>query len=164
MIKGVLGMVVLPIWFDWLWAPGIFLALPALGLLDFLALGGILAAMHVENPWKRSRRVFFQVWICGFFADLAGAVFLLVLNACLHASDTLWSDLAIWRMLQTEEVRAFDSGISFLFVALAVLLSGVLIYFFHKMGVNDRLELPYEKQRPCALAFAALTAPYFFFF
>ena len=60
-------MVVLPIWFDWLWAPGIFLALPALGLLDFLALGGILAAMHVENPWKRSRRVFFQVWICGFF-------------------------------------------------------------------------------------------------
>ena len=107
---------------------------------------------------------FFRFGSAAFFADLAGAVFLLVLNACLHASDTLWSDLAIWRMLQTEEVRAFDSGISFLFVALAVLLSGVLIYFFHKMGVNDRLELPYEKQRPCALAFAALTAPYFFFF
>lgn len=156
-----------PVWFEWLWPPSIALALPAMLLADLLVLALTLVAMHAEQAWKKAYHVIWRVWICGFFAHFAGAIMLLVWNTTLRAEkpegDMPYFEMAVWRMLRSGEMDAFDNALSFVLVTLAVFLSGVLVYLFNKTFSLGRLDASYEQKRGCALVLAIATAPYYFY-
>jgi len=103
-----------------------------------------------QNTWK--------ICLAGFGADFIGALFLFFLMTLEAAFP---EDSAIAEALYGVAENPFSNVGSFLFVAAAILISGIIIYFLDR-GILKRNGLDEAQSKKSALWMAIITAPYLF--
>ena len=71
---------IFPVWLIWLMPPVLLLILPANFLWDLLVMVLTMRVLQVTDQKKMIQRVIIRVWLCGFLADLAGSVGLVLMS------------------------------------------------------------------------------------
>lgn len=143
---------ILPIWLLWMFPPAWLLVLPGNLLIDGAVLFLTLTALGCGERRARMRRLLPPFWICGFIADFAGVIWML-LGQLVSGLSGGWS-----------LYFPFAHPAAFAWTLGAVALSGVCIYGLDGFFLKGELSpLPEGSRRRVALAMAVFTAPWTFF-
>lgn len=152
-----------PLWMlvfypSWLW----LVLIPANYLLDRLVLRWSLRPRADRGLF--CRRHTWKICLAGFFGDLVGAVLLV---GVFLAGAWVSEGSALAPMLDDLVVgvgfNPFSSPAAFGIVALAVLISGLVLFLLDR-AILRRAGLDPAQAKKSALALAVITAPYLFFF
>ncbi len=152
--------VLLPIWLMIAFPLTWIVVLPANFLIDSAVL--LLAAKlcgekDLRGIWKRS---ILKVWIFGFVCDFAGAAFLL-LNQFVYGEGAFF-DWFYENITTPVMSNPFDGIFGVLTVLIAVLISGVCIYFADRRWAFKGAGLTAASEKRLALWLAVVTAPWTF--
>ena len=134
------------IWFpSWLW----LLLIPCNYLIDRLVLRWSLSGSEDRDRFCRCHC--WKICLAGFLADFVGSLLLFALYM-LFSSSEFGRALAF---------NAFSDPTAFLATALAILLSGALIFLLDRR-ILTKAGLEKERAKKSSLRLAAITAPYLF--
>ncbi len=153
---------IFPVWLIWLMPPVVLLILPANFLWDLLVTALTMRAFQVTDQKKKIRHVIVRVWLCGFLADLAGSVGLVLMSFVTPGRDFIGADWWYDKLMGPSVYNPLENPWAFLYVGLFILLSAVLIYVFNVRFCLKDAELEETKRKKLALSLAVFTAPYFF--
>ena len=146
--------VIFPIWFLLIFPVGWFLILPANFLIDSIVLLICYKVLDVARK-ENYKKAILKVWLCGFLADLIGA-------GLLFATQAPGSDWWYEYITGPVAYNPFDNIYALLYVCIAILLSGIVIYFFNRRFCLQKTGLNARQKHIVALALAIATAPYLF--
>ena len=147
----------LPIWLllfwpSWLW----LITIPVNYLIDRIVLRWSLGDMPEKGLFCRKHT--WKVCLAGFASDFAGMAILLVLFlTAANADSDIIEDIAYGVGFDP-----FSHVLSFLYVLLAVAVSGVLIFLLDRL-ILKKAGLDPEQAKRSALRLALITAPYLYF-
>lgn len=147
--------VMFPIWFLIMFPITWIIVLPANFVIDsivFLICTRLLRLTGIGQLYKRS---ILKIWLVGFASDFVGAGILFL---------TLDSSASWYEYLQSVSWNPFDNWYALLFVAFAVSVAGICIYFGNLKYSLRNIETSQRNKRIIALALAMLTAPYILFY
>ena len=150
--------ILFPIWLliflpSYLW----FLLIPANYLIDALVLWLSLrktAPLSYNDALKKT----WKIYLAGFAADLAGALFLLLISS-LDLNDWWWKNMQYSVMW-----NPFSSVLGFIVTLVGIIISATLIYFIDKRILSKMDIVPQDQISRVAMNFAVFTAPYLFLF
>ena len=149
--------VIFPVWMlafipvTWL------VVLPANFAIDLLVLRLAMGHLGLEDRKARAKTAILKVWLLGFAADIVGAAGMFAVN-WLDLVGEGWSDLAYHVCYQP-----FGHLGAFLWVAVCVAASAVLIWFFNNSFALKKSIPETEERHKTALVLAVVTAPWLFF-
>jgi len=144
---------IFPVWMLWVFPPLWLAVLPLNLLVDGLVLFLTLTALRRPDRKALLRALLVPMWLCGFLADLIGALWMYLGHERLLYQAGGWN---FYRPFQSPEVLAWTLA--------AVVLSGVCIYLFDRFGVKRGLTALSPRERHIiALTMALVTAPWTFF-
>lgn len=146
---------IFPMWgiyfFGLLFPPFLLLLLPANFLVDSIMLLVLFFLLKLPEKKMLYKKAIWKTWGFGFLADiLASGVFFAISEAFSDAFSHIKVNIYL----------PYSSLPAFLFVTMAVLLAGVLIYVFQRKFVLKKLALEEGQKKKLALGMAILTAPY----
>ena len=130
---------IFPIWFMWLYPQLWIYILLGNFLIDSVIYVISMFILKMENKLKLYKEHIFPIFIFGLVSDFFGSIFILILNA----------------------FGISVSGDDYLLIAIAVLVSAILIFVFNYVGTFN--ELNKRDRLVLSLIFAIITAPYTFF-
>ena len=144
---------IFPMWsiyfFGLLFPAFLLILLPANFIVDTLVL--LLLFWWLKLPEKKAlyRKSIWKTWGFGFLADfLSSGIFLGI------------SELVDFWEYGINIYLPYSNMEAFLFTTAAVMLAGILIYFFHMKFVWSKIEIEEGQKKKIALGMAILTAPY----
>ncbi len=150
--------VLLPIWLLFLF-PIMWLAvLPGNLIIDCAVVFFSLLALKHTNKKGVLRYAWWRVWLLGFAADFVGVLFLFPSMIALDFLPEPWNS---W--LEPVMYNAFGSWLAFALTLIAVVLSGVCIYFFDRRALLSCPTLDDRQRHVVCLTLALVTAPWLFF-
>ncbi|MGN0452994.1 MAG: hypothetical protein ACI4GZ_04240 [Ruminococcus sp.] len=154
--------VIFPIWLLVLFPQFWLISVPGNLLVDFLVLLITAKALHIDQEKHPVKKALLKSWLLGFVADFAGvgilfSVYLFDLIPALSESD-FYSEIQ-----SAVAYNPFSNIWGFLWVAVSVLASAVLIYVFNRFVALRRIDIELRKKKIMALTMAIITAPYLFF-
>lgn len=147
--------VMFPIWFLLIFPLAWIIVLPVNFIIDSVVLLIGVKLLKTANTWGTYKRSILRVWLIGFASDFIGAGILFL------SSDGTggW-----YEYLRSVSWNPFDNWYALLFVAFAVAISGISIYFGNLKYSLAKTELSYRNKRILALILAIFTAPYILFY
>ncbi len=157
--------VIFPVWFLLLFPAAWIVVLPANFVIDSLVLLLAFAVCKLGSRKLLYKQSILKVWGFGFLADIIGTVLLLFTQFAHHVIDES-SALGRWfyeNIASAVAYNPFKNIYAFLFVLLAVALSGFLIYIFNYKIALKKWPTEDVQRKKAALLLALLTAPYIFF-
>lgn len=143
--------IILPIWLMAVVPPLVFVSLALSYGIDTLVLriSGSKLTGDGKALWKSS---ILRVWLLGFAADLIGSVWMF------FPALTEWNaDIVNAIML-----NPFSHPVGFIWAAVGIVISAVMIYIFNLHFGLKKAELTDEQRKKAALWLAIFTAPYLF--
>jgi len=148
----------LPIWLllfwpSWLW----LIVIPVNYLIDRIVLKWSLGDMPEKGLFCRKHN--WKICLAGFAADFVGMA---ILFACYLAAGNFESGF-MDDMAYGVGFNPFSHVLSFIYVLLAVAVSGVLIFLLDRL-ILRKAGLDPELAKRSALRLALITAPYLYFF
>ena len=150
--------ILFPVWLlvflpTYLW----FLLIPANYLIDALVLW--LSIRKISSlSYKSALKKTWRICLVGFAADLAGALFLLLIS---YLDLNYWW----WKNLQYSVMwNPFSSILGLIVTLLGIALSAILIYYLDKRILSKMDVVPQEQISRVAMNLAVFTAPYLFLF
>ncbi len=155
--------ILLPIWLLIFWPSYLWLLLiPANYLIDRLVLSGSLGTMADKGLFCRKHT--WKICLAGFFSDFIGALLLFAIFMITAMADeqTPHGDLLL-KLGEGVGFNPFNSVLSFLVVALSVVLAGVLIFLIDRR-ILTKAGLDEQQAKKSARWLALITAPYLYFF
>ena len=145
--------VLFPIWMLLIFPITWLIILPGNFIVDTIVLLitlKIIKPKDIKDIYKKS---IFRVWILGFLSDfVCGAILLLGTNITGN-----WWYAHIAEPIST---NPFNNFYSFIYVLIALVIAGLLIYFFNYKISFKNTGLPRETIKKIALALAIFTAPW----
>lgn len=150
--------ILFPVWLlvflpTYLW----LILIPANYLIDALVLW-LSAKRYTSLSYKDALKKSWKICIAGFAADLAGALFLLLISY--RRLDDWW-----WKHLQYPVMwNPFSDALGLLATLLAIAISAVIIYWLDRRILSKMDLVPAEKVSRVAMDLAVFTAPYLFLF
>ncbi len=147
--------ILFPIWFLLIFPITWIVILPANFLIDSLVLLVSIKLLKLANLKSIYKRTILKVWLIGFASDFIGAGILFFSTE----SPFGWDEY-----LQSVSWNPFDNWYALLYVAFAVIVTGLLIYIANLKFSFQNLEIEKRQKRILALALAVFTAPYVFFY
>ena len=154
--------VLFPVWLLLLLPPMWLAVIPGNFLIDSAVLLIALRCLHIENRKGIYQKSILKIFFFGFLSDLCGS--LLLFLSLLLDSDTPFGQWWYENMTNAVAMNPFENIFSFLYVCLALLLSGGCIYLLNRRFSFRRTELPPPVQHRLALLLALFTSPYLFLF
>ncbi len=151
-----LNNVIFPIWIIFLLPQVLLIVLPANFLIDSLVIILGFKALRVTDWFKRYKESILKVWGIGFLADLIGAL-LLFATQLFGLNDYLYNNL-----VQPVMWNPFESPLAVIYIVIAIVVSGYLIYLLNYHLVFKKTDLPEKQKRRMARLLALATAPYLF--
>ena len=153
--KNRLYNVAFPVWLLIIFPVSWLLIIPANFIIDSLVLLLSLWILKIDRKKEFYKRTILWIFLFGFVSDLIGSGFLLL-------SQFIFKDGRGYEFIGGPVAEnPFDNIYSLLYVALAVVISGVLIYVFNRF-ISFRIVLDKRIKRITALILAILTTPYMF--
>ena len=142
-----------PIWMLLFFPPIILLTLPVNFAFDLAVLLLTLKFSHVENGRKCAMAVILRVWLCGFAADLLGALLMLLPVVPFNLGESL----------EAVFYNPFAHVESFLWTTLCIAVSAAAIYSLNYYFCLRKLPLESRLRRRLSLSLAVFTAPYLYY-
>lgn len=142
-----------PIWMLIFFPPIILVTLPVNFIFDLAVLLLTMKFLHVEDGRKYAKAVILRVWLCGFAADLLGALLMLVPVVPLNLGEPL--EAVFYNPLAHAE--------SFLWTTMCIAVSAAAIYILNYYFCLRRLSLESRLRRRLSLSLAVFTAPYLYY-
>ncbi|MCI8624576.1 MAG: hypothetical protein HFG26_13090 [Provencibacterium sp.] len=156
--------VLFPLWMLLLFPPALLVILPGNFLIDSLVLLLALRFLRVEDRRGIYRKSILKVFCFGFLSDLIGSLLLLVSVAVDTDLQTPFGSWWYENLTNAVPFNPFENIFAFVYVCLAVLLSGACIYFCNLFFSFRRTDLPLPVRRRLSLALTLFTSPYLFLF
>lgn len=150
MKKTKLYNVIFPIWFIII-LPLYWLALlPINFVIDSIVLLIILKLLklNIKNIYKKT---ILKVWLFGFLADIAGAIFIFIISL-----------LPISNFFENIYWNPYKDLSSFILMLISFIISTYLIYVFNKKISLKKIDITEQLKKRIALFLALFTAPYLF--
>lgn len=146
-----------PIWFLLLFPLTWIVVLPANFIWDSILL--ILACKFFKIPFEKAqyKKVILPIWFFGFLSDFIAAIPLI---AMLFFPGSSWFDDYIITPVMS---NPFESPFALAYVALAVVLGGVCIYFLNLKISFKKWDILLREKQKISLILAVFSAPYLFF-
>lgn len=143
-----------PIWIIFIFPPVIILSFIINFIIDSLVI--LLGIKKINLKKDIYKKVILPVFILGFIADIMGAIILLVSQ---FINGEFWYQNIIIPLM----LNPFNNILSFIYCTVAIIISGVLIYYFNKNFTFKKLDISNENKHKLSLYLAIFTAPYFFY-
>ena len=142
-----------PIWMLIFFPPIILVTLPVNFVFDLAVLMVTLKVLQIDDAWKYTKAVILRVWLCGFAADLLGALLMLVPVVPLNLGEPL----------EAVFYNPFAHAESFLWTTLCIAVSAAAIYGLNYYFCLRKLPLESRLRRRLSLSLAVFTAPYLYY-
>lgn len=149
--------VIFPIWLILILPPIVLLVLPSNFVIDSIVLLICFKFLKIKDVFKNYQRTILKIWVIGFTADIVGSALLL---ATQFFSEGFWYDNLTYPIAW----NSFSNVYAFLYVLLAVFISGFLIYLLNHLLSFNKTNLQAKEKKIISLVLALVTAPYLFFF
>ena len=155
--------VIFPVWLLIYFVPVLWIIVLPLNLvIDGAVIYLCLKKTGVKNIKENLKASVLKTWGYGFAADAAGALCMLSLSLIPSGLQSKYS--FIGDMLFDAHYNPFNNIFAFVFTALCVFISGILIYGFNLEFCFGKTTLTEHQKKYTALRLAIFTAPYLFFF
>lgn len=152
--------VIFPIWFILFLPPVILVTLAGNFLIDSLVLIGCYycfklaqLGLDLKTFYKKS---IVKVWLFGFLADFAGAALLFVTGLM----GDFWG--LPYDIASAVNYDPFSHPLGVLIIVLAMIVAGILIFFFNHRFIFPKLISDAQLRFKTALAIALITIPWTF--
>ncbi len=124
-------------------------------IIDFLVVWLALRFQGVPNAARRTKSVIIPVWLCGFLADIAGSLLMLVAGIC---TSDVYYDFHSALMYKS----VFTCIPALIYALCCLIVSAALIYRFNCRAALKAADIDDKTRRHTALALAIITAPWTF--
>ena len=148
--------IIFPIWILFIVPPIILVVLPSNFIIDSLVLIITLKVFKIHNIKEIYIKTIFKIWIFGFFADIIGAIFLLI-------SQFIPGEFWYNNILAPLMWNPFENVFSFIYCTFGVLISGMFIYLFNKKIIFKTIDIKDNIKKKIAISLTIITAPYLFY-
>lgn len=154
-----------PIWFLLLFPVTWIIAMPVNFVIDSIVILLSLKFLKIDDTFQKYKKVILKVFLFGFFADFVGAIFLFLISSLvgMGGEDSGFLKLINEKMIEPMMRSPFENIYAFLLVSIAVIISGLCIYYLNKKYSFSKVDLEAKDKKKLALYMAIFTAPYFFF-
>lgn len=142
-----------PIWMLLFFPPIILVTLPVNFVFDLAVLLLTLKFLHVKDGRKCAGAVILRVWLCGFAADLLGALLMLLPVVPFNLGEPL----------EAVFYNPFAHVESFFWTTLCIAVSAAAIYGLNYYFCLRKLALDCRLRRRLSLSLAVFTAPYLYY-
>lgn len=150
--------VIFPFWLLFLFPFTWLIALPGNLAIDCAVVLLTLLALKHNDKKSVLKQVWWKIWLLGFAADFVGVAMLIPSMFVLGSLPEPWDT---W--LEPVMYNPFKSWLAFVVTLIAVVLSGVCIYFFDRLALRKCSALDDRQRHILALVLAIVTAPWTFF-
>jgi len=148
--------IIFPIWILFIVPPAILIVLPSNFIIDSLVLIITLKILRINNIKEIYKKTILKVWLFGFFADIIGAIFLLISQ---FIPGEFWYDNILAPLMW----NPFENIFSFIYCTIGILISGVFIYLFNKKITFKNIDLKDNLKKKIAFVLSLITMPYLFY-
>ncbi len=142
-----------PVWGMFVYPGFWIITLPFNFIIDSLVLIIAMNIIKLEDKATVFKKSILKVFFFGYLADFIGSLLLFLVaiafSGKLEEIDYLFS-------------APEKSPLTFMIVALAIVISALLIYYFNKKICFNNTKISEAAKHKLALALAVFTAPYFF--
>ena len=142
-----------PIWMLIFFPPIVLLILPANFVFDLAVLLLTMKFLQIHEGWKYAKTVILRVWLCGFAADLLGAMLMMLPVVPFNLGEPL----------EAVFYNPFAYIGSFLWATSCICVSAAVIYGLNYYFCLNRLPFNCRQRRRLSLSLAVFTAPYLYY-
>ena len=144
-----------PIWLFFAFPPIILISLPINFIVDSIVLLLGSKVLKIKNLKSIYKKAIFKIFIFGFLADIIGA---LILLATQFVPGEFWYQNVLAPLM----FNPFHTVFSFIYCAIAIIITGILIYLFNKKITFKNINLDEKTKKKLCIIIAIFTAPFFF--
>ena len=142
-----------PIWMLIFFPPIVLLILPANFVFDLAVLMLTMKFLQIYDAFKYAKAVILRVWLCGFAADLLGAMLMMLPVVPFNLGEPL----------EAVFYNPFAYIGSFLWATFCIGVSAAAIYGLNYYFCLKRLPFSCRQRRRLSLSLAIFTAPYLYY-
>lgn len=151
-----------PVWLLLFIPPIIFVVLPINLLIDSIVIIFTLKYLNVTNYWNKTKSVIIKIWLCGFIADIIGA--LLMFSAILIDDYVFHNGLNWWyEHVLAINYNPFANIFAFLWTTLCLLITSIFIFLFNYYFCLKKIQIDNIQRRKLSISSSIFTTPYIFY-
>ena len=154
-----------PIWFLLLFPITWIIAIPLNFVIDSIVILLSLKFLRIEETFQKYKKVILKVFLCGFFSDFIGAIFLFLMSTLVVMGE---EQSAFFKWVNDNIINSimenpFNNLYAFILMTIAILISGLCIYYLNLKLSFKNVDLEEKDKKKLALYMAIFTAPYLFY-
>lgn len=154
-----------PIWFLLLFPITWIIAIPLNFVIDSIVILLSLKFLRIEETFQKYKKVILKVFLCGFFSDFIGAIFLFLMSTLVVMGE---EQSAFFKWINDNIINSimenpFNNLYAFILMTIAILISGLCIYYLNLKLSFKNADLEEKDKKKLALYMAIFTAPYLFY-